>query len=137
MGDRLESLVLDRTDLLLWTPQTGGSHDLEYEPLPSSHYLNGSLVLENERHTFNRANELLELYKMVTFQLPTRDTYAYLQLSESENVWIQVNRPEVKKYRGRNSARLRLMGAVLGGTATHQDGYNLSDFYSVSNDWVI
>jgi len=74
---------------------------------------------------------------MVTFQLPTRDTYAYLQLSESENVWIQVNRPEVKKYRGRNSARLRLMGAVLGGTATHQDGYNLSDFYSVSNDWVI
>ena len=144
MVEMVESLALDNTTVMQWIPQKDKSWtvtplgDVLLAALATeAYYLQGQLVLATELRTFNRGDELAELFEMVAFQITANDFVAYLQLDSFTNVYVKLNRPFVKKFTGSNVAIVEMLATVLGTVADFQDGYDLDDLASVSNDWGI
>ena len=142
MVDKLESLELDETTVLVWTPQqdrtwtTAPDGDYELADWANEAYLlSGQVVLASELRTFNRMDELAELFEMVAYQIPAKDYTAYVQLDDNTNAFVIIDRPFVKKFVGSNVALVEMLCRILGTTSDYQDGYDLNELETVTNDW--
>lgn len=143
MVEMLESLALDETSVLLWTPQQdqrwtiAPDGDVNLAVLAHEAYLlSGQLILGSETLTFNRADELAEMF-MMFYRLRFRELTAFLQLDSHTNVFVIIDSPFVKKYVGSNVAVVEMLCRIVGTVADYQDGYFMDDLEIVSNDWNI
>lgn len=141
MADLIESLVVEETAALLWIPQQDRAWtelpdgDIELEAFATEGYrIYGYLALASEALTFIRADEIAEYYTMVE-RLIQAHKIVYCQHDDYGSFYLTLTRPFITKFVGDNQAVVDVYGKLEGDITTLQEGFRMTDFDIVSNDW--